>query len=240
MAPPSWVGLFSGGKDSSWAVYRAQEAGLPLRSLLTVHAPPASYMYHVPATQLCALAATAMDLPLVEVAYDGPDPAVAADAGDQGDAETAALEGALRSYDAACDGCLIGVTAGAIASRFQTDRIRALCDRLAIDLYAPLWQADPEELGRSMIDAGFDIRIIQVAAAGLDAGWLGRRLDHDALDELLSLHAEVGVHPLGEGGEYETLVVDGPHMRRRIAIAGEPHFADGAGRFTVTDARLVS
>jgi ABC transporter with metal-binding/Fe-S-binding domain ATP-binding protein len=240
MPAPAWVGLFSGGKDSSWAVYQALEQGLPLRSLLTVHAPPASYMYHVPATQLCSLAAEAMALPLIEVQYAGPDPAIATDAAGQGDAELTAVEDALHSYDDACDGCLAGVTAGAIASQFQTDRIRTMCDRLEIDLFAPLWQEDPERLGRAMIDAGFDIRIIQVAAAGLDAGWLGRRLDHAALDELLVLAAEVGLHPLGEGGEYETLVVDAPHMARPIRITGEPQYAGGAGRFAISDARLAA
>ena len=239
MDAPAWVGLFSGGKDSSWAVHQALERGLPVRSLLTVHAPPASYMYHVPATRLCALAAEAMALPLVEVSYAGPDPAVATDAARQGDAELDAAEEALQRYDTDCGGCLAGVTAGAIASRFQTDRIRAMCDRLGIELFAPLWQRDPESLGRAMIDAGFDIRIIQVAAAGLDAKWLGRRLDHAALDELLALAAEVGLHPLGEGGEYETLVVDGPHMARPIRITGEPTFTAGAGRLAISDAQLA-
>jgi uncharacterized protein (TIGR00290 family) len=114
-----------------------------------------------------------------------------------------------------------------------------MCDRLGIELFAPLWQRDPESLGRAMIDAGFDIRIIQVAAAGLDAEWLGRRLDHAALDELLALAAEVGLHPLGEGGEYETLVVDGPHMARPIRITGEPTFTAGAGRLAISDAQLA-
>jgi len=239
MAAPAWVGLFSGGKDSSWAVYRALERGLPVRSLLTVHAPDASYMYHVPATRLSSLAAEAMALPLIEVPYEGADPTAASDAADQGDAELAVLEDALHAFDSDCGGCLAGVTAGAIASHFQTDRIRAMCDRLAIELFAPLWQQDPETLGRAMIDAGFDIRIIQVAAAGLDAGWLGRRVDHAALDELLTLAEEVGLHPLGEGGEYETLVVDGPHMARPIRISGEPHFARGAGQFVISDAWLA-
>jgi len=47
-----WVSLFSGGKDSSWALYRALEEGLDVSRLLTVHPAGDSYMYHTPATEL--------------------------------------------------------------------------------------------------------------------------------------------------------------------------------------------
>ena len=61
----AWVGLFSGGKDSSWAVYRAQQEGLNVERLLTVHPSEDSYMYHVPETKLARLAAESMEIPLV-------------------------------------------------------------------------------------------------------------------------------------------------------------------------------
>ena len=91
-----------------------------------------------------------------------------------------------------------------------------MCDRLDAELFAPLWQKEPRELADAMLDAGFEIRIIQVAAYGLDESWLGRTLDADALAELETLNEEYGVHILGEGGEFETIVVDGPHMARVI------------------------
>jgi len=63
----AWVGLFSGGKDSSWAVYQALEDGLNVSRLLTVHPSDDSYMYHVPETQLARLAAESIGIELVEV-----------------------------------------------------------------------------------------------------------------------------------------------------------------------------
>jgi ABC transporter with metal-binding/Fe-S-binding domain ATP-binding protein len=230
-----WVSLFSGGKDSSWALYRALEEGLDVARLLTVHPAGDSYMYHVPATRLAALAAESIGIPLIEVEPDDFAAGEATDSGAQGDAELEPLEAALRDIE---DFELAGVTAGAVESEFQTSRIRAMCDRLGIECFAPLWGADPVELAEAMLDAGFEIRIVQVAAAGLDESWLGRTLDRDALAELRELNEEYGVHVLGEGGEFETLVTDGPHMSRPIELDYETVWEGTRGHIDVTDARL--
>jgi uncharacterized protein (TIGR00290 family) len=89
-----------------------------------------------------------------------------------------------------------------------------------------------------MLEAGFEIRIIRVAAAGLDESWLGRELDADALAELEELNDEYGVHILGEGGEFETLVTDGPHMERAIRLEYETEWDGTRGTVRVEDAWL--
>ena len=233
-----WVALFSGGKDSSWALYRALEEGLDVSHLLTVHPGEESYMYHVPETRLAALAAESIGIDLIEVDPGDLDAGDVDDAGAQGDRELEPLEAALLDLQSDLSGGLAGVTAGAVESEFQTSRIRGMCDRLGIDLFAPLWQRDPQELGEAMLEAGFEIRIVQVAARGLDEPWLGRRLDADALSELAVLNREYGVHVLGEGGEFETFVTDGPHMNRPIRLEYETVWDGTRGHIRVTDARL--
>ncbi|WP_049893822.1 diphthine--ammonia ligase [Salinarchaeum sp. Harcht-Bsk1] len=237
-----WASLFSGGKDSSWACYRALEEGLPVERLVTVHPGEDSYMYHVPATDLAELAAESIGIELVEVDPGDLDAAETVDSGAQGDAELEPLEAALAELDAdleaSGDGGLAGITAGAIESEFQTSRIEAMAERLDVELFAPLWQRDPEELAAEMLDAGFEIRIIQVAAAGLGEDWLGRTLDREALDELRELGTEYGVHLLGEGGEFETLVVDGPHMDRRIELETSTVWEGTRGHLVIEDAWL--
>jgi ABC transporter with metal-binding/Fe-S-binding domain ATP-binding protein len=233
-----WVALFSGGKDSSWALYRALEEGLNVSHLLTVHPGDDSYMYHVPETRLAALAAESIGIDLIEVDPGDLGAADVDDAGAQGDRELEPLEAALTDLQSELDGDLAGVTAGAVESEYQTSRIEGMCDRLGIDLFAPLWQRDPRELAEAMLDAGFEIRIIQVAAGGLDESWLGRRLDADALADLSALNDSYGVHLLGEGGEFETLVTDGPHMSRPLELEYETVWEGTRGHIRVTDARL--
>ncbi len=233
-----WVSLFSGGKDSSWALYRALERGLPVERLVTVHPEGDSYMYHVPATDLASLAAESIDIPLVDVHPDDFAAEDVPDASAQGDAELEPLEAALEELAADLDGGIAGLTAGAVESEFQTSRIEAMADRLDADLFAPLWQRDPVTLAEEMLDAGFEITIIQVAAAGLDESWLGRTLDADALADLQTLNEDYGVHVLGEGGEFETLVTDGPHMQQPIELDYTTEWDGTRGTLRIEDARL--
>jgi ABC transporter with metal-binding/Fe-S-binding domain ATP-binding protein len=234
-----WVSLFSGGKDSSWALYRALERGLAVERLVTVHPEGDSYMYHVPATRLASLAAESVGIPLVEVEPDDFAASETVDSGAQGDAELEPLEAALRDLDADLPGGLAGVTAGAVESEYQTSRIEGMADRLGAEVFAPLWQRDPRELADEMLAAGFEIRIVRVAAGGLDESWLGRRLDADALDELEVLNEKYGVHVLGEGGEFETLVTDGPHMERAIELEYETEWDGTRGTLRIEDAWLA-
>ncbi|WP_254522383.1 diphthine--ammonia ligase [Natrinema caseinilyticum] len=238
-ADGAWVSLFSGGKDSSWALYRAIERGLPVERLVTVHPEGDSYMYHVPATDLTALAAESLGIELIDVEPEDFGAEAAVDSSSQGDDELEPLEAALADLDRELPGGVAGVTAGAVESEYQTSRIRGMCDRLGCDLFAPLWRQDPRELADAMLDAGFEITIVQVAAHGLDESWLGRTLDREAIADLEALHEDYGVHILGEGGEFETFVVDGPHMDRRIDLAYETEWDGTRGRLRITDARLA-
>jgi diphthine-ammonia ligase len=231
----AWIALFSGGKDSSWALHRALERGLPIERLVTVHPAEDSFMYHVPATELAELAAESVGIPLLEV-ESRVDASDVSDAGRQGDVELEPLEAALRRLDEEVG--VAGVVAGAVESEYQTSRIEAMADRLGAETFAPLWRRDPRELAEAMLEAGFEIRIVRVAAAGLDESWLGRRFDREALSELEALHERYGVHLLGEGGEFETLVTDGPHMDRPIEFEYDTEWDGSRGTLRITDARL--
>ncbi|UPM42003.1 diphthine--ammonia ligase [Halocatena salina] len=236
MTDTPWVSLFSGGKDSSWALYRALEAGHPIERLVTVHPEGDSYMYHVPATELASLAAESIGISLLNVRPEEFDTGAATDASEQGDREIEPLERALETLNE--EQRIGGVTVGAVESDYQNARVKAMCDRLGAELFAPLWHENPTALAHSMLEAGFEITIVQVAAAGLDESWLGRTLDEQALRELRDLNDRYGVHVLGEGGEYETIVTDGPHMTHPIELEYDTEWDGQRGRLLLTDAWL--
>lgn len=230
-----WVALFSGGKDSNWALYQAIEAGLEVTHLLTAEPCGDAYLFHVPAIQLTPLAAESIGLPIQTFPVDPPESEDATVAGEE---ELAALRAALGELEDGMSGTLEGIISGAVASRFQYDRVERICTEFDVEQYAPLWGCDPESTLRAMIDAGFEIHIVAVAAGGLDRSWLGRRLGVNAIEELLELHETYGIHLLGEGGEYETVVVDGPHMGTRLKYEACSRWDGTRGYLEITDAWL--
>jgi diphthine-ammonia ligase len=106
-------------------------------------------------------------------------------------------------------------------------------------MVAPLWHLDPGRLIRDMIRI-MDIRIVHVSAMGLNPQWLGRKLDQQAVESLIDLNRRYGIHICGEGGEYETLVVNAPFFRSRIEILDAETIWDrDRGIYQVKNARLV-
>ncbi|MFA9418440.1 diphthine--ammonia ligase [Natrinema sp. HArc-T2] len=236
-----WAALFSGGKESSWALFQAIESGRDVCTLIVVQPPETSHMYRAPAQPVIRLAARSIGLPLVDVGLPVTDmepPDLGADLSAERDSELDTLEAALEKLDAEFDGGLRGIVAGTVESDYQADRLGSICDRIGCEFFAPLWQAEPRDLAATMIDGGLTIRIVEVAGPGFDESWLGRQLDHDALADLTALHREYGVHVLGDGGEYQTIITDGPHMDRPITIEFETEWYGTWGRIRITDAWL--
>lgn len=232
----NWIALFSGGKDSSWALHQARLEGATVNHLLTAQPSGDSYLFHVPATGLTRLLAESISIPHTTFSLE---PATATDSGKRGDQELEVLADAIEAVQRKHPDRLTGIVTGAVESNFQRDRIRHLCDRYGLEEFSPLWQCPHETALRSMIEAGFDIRIVSVAAGGLDRSWLGRQLTENALEDLKALRDEYGIHLLGEGGEYETLVVDGPHMDRRLQFDASTEWDGTRGHLRIEDAWLA-
>lgn len=214
--------LFSGGKDSSYAVFIAQHFGWDVSHLVTVFSQsPESYMYHVPAVELTRLAARSIGIPLVEVVTP-PEPEV----------ELLPLRDTLAGLG------VDGIVSGALASEYQRRRLDQICQDIGIKSFAPLWHKTPRELLGDMVDQGFEIMIVGCMAEGLDERWLGRILDQKALAELDRLHQKYGIHVAGEGGEYESMVLGGPHMKQRIRVEYEKEWRVHSGKINVKKAWL--
>lgn len=216
--------LVSGGKDSVYAAYLADSQGWPVDELVTLRPEdPESMMFHTPNLDLVALQAKAWGRDHRAVVVHGRD--------ERGELD--ALERALR-------GDRGPVVAGAIASSYQWARLLRIADRVGRRVYAPLWRKDPGRVVREEISAGLDIRMVHLSADPLPAEWIGARLDERLLAEI-ELRSDGGrrLNVAGEGGEYETLVVDAPFFSSRLEVDEARTTVTGAtARLDISNAHL--
>jgi len=199
--------LFSSGKDSTFTLWYYLEQGWDVPCLLSmVPEDTDSYMFQTPSVDLLKKQADALQIPLLTEPTNG-----------KKEEELGDLLTLLKKAKAEHN--IVGIAVGALASDYQQERINRVCEELGLKTYAPLWHKDQERLLRELIAAGFDIRMTRVAADGLTQEWLGKRLTMEDVDRLVALNRKLGVHVGGEGGEYETIVLDGPIFSEPIAIS---------------------
>jgi len=194
--------LFSGGKDSCRTVHWCLEKKYDIKCLVTmIPEREDSWMFHFPNILLTELSAEAIGIPLVSKETSGVK-----------EREIKDMEKVLKVLD------IDAIACGGIFSNYQKTRIEKVCKKLKLKLLTPFWHANPEQFLKETIDLGFDVRIIGVYAEGFDESWLGKKLDKKTVNELISLNKKHGISIVGEGGEYETLVVDGPLFNKKIKI----------------------
>jgi predicted ATP pyrophosphatase (TIGR00289 family) len=134
-----------------------------------------------------------------------------------------------------------GVVSGALASRYQKVRIDNICKELGLESISPHWERSMKEYLNELLLTGFEVIFTAVAAEGLNEDWLGRKLDHQALKDLEKLYEKYGVHMGGEGGEYESFVLDAPIFKKKIRIIRAHKEWDGArGTYIIDNAELVN
>lgn len=121
---------------------------------------------------------------------------------------------------------LKGVSVGAILSSYQRVRVEDVCNRLGLTVLSYLWQRDQLELMTEMVSMSnsispednnppygkFDARLIKVATIGLDAAHLNKSLP-EILPTMIKLNQQYEVNICGEGGEFETMVLDAPFFK---------------------------
>ncbi|MEN4017812.1 MAG: TIGR00289 family protein [Methanobacterium sp.] len=219
--------LFSGGKDSTMAYYKAREEGHEVKYLVSLISDnPASYMFHVANIHITELSAEALGVPLIRKVTKGIK-----------EEELEDLTTVLR--DLKNEG-IEGIYSGALHSVYQKSRIDSICEELGLKSYAPLWHRDPEEYMKEVIELGFEVIITSVSAEGLDESWLGRKIDSAVLEDIIALNKKYGIHIAFEGGEAETLVLDGPVFNKKIKITeSEVIWERDSGYFLIKDAVLI-
>ena len=208
------------------AVYAALEAKEDVKYLLSMKSKnDESYMFHVPNIHVTDLLSEALDIPIMSVETDG--------------VKEEELEDLKAAFLDLKDLGVEAIYTGALYSVYQKSRIEKLGDEVGLKIISPYWHVDELEYMRKIVSLGFKIMICGVAAWGLDESWLGRIIDYDTIDELVRLNEKYHVDIAFEGGEAETLAIDGPIFKKRIEILKykkEWHLDSGV--FVIEDAVL--
>ena len=215
--------LISGGKDSALALHHALAEGYNVTHLVSI-APRCddSWMFHHLNIHLTNLFAESAHIPLRMQTTAGVR-----------EEELLDLKNALAALS------VEGVVSGAVASTYQMKRIEKICEELGLQSITPLWNRNPQSLLKELLTLKFKVIITGVFAQGFTRSWLGREITHEAIQDLLELQLRFQISLIGEGGEYETLVLDAPFFKQEIKIVeSETVWKGENGYLHVTQARL--
>jgi diphthine-ammonia ligase len=208
--------LFSGGKDSSYACFLAKRYGHEVSCLISIVSEnPYSFMFHTPMIEKVQMLAEAMQIPIIVKRTRGEKEIELEDL-------RTAITNAKERYG------IKGIVTGAVESVYQVTRIQKICDKLELECFNPLWQKDQIELLEDIIAAGFKVIVTGVFAYPFDKKWVGRKIDSRFISEMKGLKEKFKMNPAGEGGEFESLAIDGPVFKKTIIlknkkISGEKH-----------------
>ena len=219
--------LFSGGKDSCYAAELASEEH-EISCLLTIKSENEdSFMFHTPAIKWTEVQAEAMGIPYLSGKTLG------VKGSELEDLQTL-IEQAISDYQ------IEGIVTGAIASVYQATRVQNICADLGLWCFNPLWQSSQAELLLSLVSGGYDVRITAVAAESLDESWLGKQITNETVSELLVLAKQYKINPAGEGGEFETFVLNSPLFKKRLTInKSVRRFSRDSGRLELLEVVLI-
>ncbi|MBO5519996.1 MAG: diphthine--ammonia ligase [Candidatus Methanomethylophilus sp.] len=195
--------LYSGGKDSSFSLYVAEQSGHEVPYLVNiVPQDRASWIFHTPNLNVVPTLAEAMGKEVILGSSTGEE-----------DSDMEGLRRALEGLD------IDGVVTGAVWSDYQWDRMNLVCGDLGLKVISPMWRKDQDMLMEQIIDSGIRAVIVGCYAEGFDESWLGRPINHDTLKELKALRSKYGISIMGEGGEYESMTLYIPGFSHGFEIA---------------------
>lgn len=219
--------LFSGGKDSVYACYRAMQTDRVCALITLVSKNPDSFMFHTPNIRKTEAQAEAMLLPLLTWQTEGLEESELSDL-------RGAISEAVEVYG------IEGIVTGAIESVYQATRVQRICRELVLWCFSPLWQTDQLEYLRRLLREGFSVMISGVYAYPFDSSWLGAALTEERINSLAALQKRYRINPSGEGGELESYVLDAPIFHKRIEILrSRSLYANYRGHFLIDELRLV-
>ena len=222
--------LFSGGKDSTYAIQLAKEQGHDVSCLLTIFPKSdESHLLHYPNMKWTNLQSELLQIPQLIINSES----------DTIKEELTALENLLNKAKDRYN--IEGLVHGGIKSKFQKEKFESICSKMGLKALSPLWNCEPEKYMNDLINSEFNFIITSVSSDGLDDKWLGKRITKKELEILKDLSIKFGFNLNFEGGEAETFVTNCPLFSSPIQIKQSKKIWDGyRGRFEILEAEQTN
>jgi len=206
----------SGGKDSIYALYVALKEGLNVNSLLFINNGGKA---HLANRWLLKLVSESLGIPAVTVG-----------------GKRSKIRQTLKKLKADI------LVSGVMTTPEHIDYYQEICNPIKVKHYAPLWGKNPFTALTEMKQLGFQMLIIEVdVSMGSRKSWLGKEIDDNILHEIRKLESDQKMNPIGEFGEYHTLVLDCPIYKKKINILeSEIVWENSKGYNVIKNANLQS
>ncbi|MGA3111367.1 MAG: diphthine--ammonia ligase [Candidatus Bathyarchaeia archaeon] len=205
------VASWSGGKDSCYAYYLATQQGHEVVKILTMMMSKEKSNFHMIPVWVLDAQSEAIGIP---IAKQQATPKTYEDD----------FKAALKKFKA--EGAE-GLVTGDIyeVAGHEEGWLGRVLKEVGLKPIKPLWMLDTKQIYLDYLKTGFKAIVVRTNLEKLGVEWLGRVLDREFYDDILKLG---GVDPCGEGGEYHTVVTDGPTFKKKIEILEtQKHKLDG-------------
>ncbi|MDR2700520.1 MAG: diphthine--ammonia ligase [Nitrososphaerota archaeon] len=192
---------WSGGKDSAFALYLAKQQGHEIVNILTMMMSEEKSVFHMIRSAILDAQADAMGISLIKKQVNN----------ETYECDFKAVLAELKAKG------VEGLVTGDIyeVAGHEEGWLNRVCCEMGLKSIKPLWMGDTKQVFLDYINAGFKATVVRTNLNKLGVEWLGRVLNQQFYDEILELD---NIDPCGEGGEYHTVVTDGPYFKKKIEI----------------------
>ncbi|MBI2655146.1 diphthine--ammonia ligase [Candidatus Woesearchaeota archaeon] len=199
--------LYSGGKDSTFAIQHAKDSGWNIRYLISVKPTRKDcFLFHFATVEQTKDLAKMLDIPHFYVKCRVADPVKEANIVKE------VVEKNQKKLK--IDAVVLGGTG------LQETQLKSIQDALRplkVDAFAAHAGEEHDLVMEKMLENGYEIMITQIASDGLK-DWLGKKITKENFAQLRKDSVKYGFHIGFEGGYADTLVTDCPLFARKMVV----------------------
>ena len=199
--------LFSGGKDSTYALHWAVFKGFEIACLITlIPKREDSWMFQYPNVTYTKYQAEVMGFKLLTFTTSGE--------------KNTELEDLKRAFIEAKKEGAEGIVSGALLSDYQRLNISLVAEEVGLKTFTPLWRKNQVEYLKELVKEGFKFIITSASAYGFPFELVGKEINENNVETIIKAAIRYGFNPAFEGGEAETFVTYAPLFKRELKVKG--------------------